>query len=82
MVAAEEEAVGGEVVAVAVTTLSLIGTTHLMASSMEWTAPNLGGVSLENNLTRPGAMGACMFSTSARVIRKPATSRRLKRRER
>ena len=38
MVAAEEEAVGGEVVAVAVTTLSLIGTTHLMASSMEWTA--------------------------------------------
>ena len=80
MAASEEEAAGGDVAAVAavaVTTLALTNTTQLMAGSMEWTAPNSGGVYPEKNLTRPGAMGACMFSTSAIVIMTPATYKRL-----
>ena len=62
--------------AAASTTLALISTTQVMAGSMDWTAPTSGGISPENTLTSPGAMGACMFSTSARVISTPKTSRR------
>ena len=74
--AAEEVSTGGAVAAAAVTTLDLTGTTHPMAGFMEWTDPTSGGISPENNLTRPREMGACMYSTSARVTRTPATSRR------
>ena len=67
---------GRYMAATAVTTLDLTGTTYPMAGFMESNAPTSGGVSTENNLTRLGAMGACMYSTSARVTSTPATSRR------
>ena len=63
-----------DVAAALATTLDLTRTTHIMAVSMEWTALNSGGLFTANNLTRPGEMGACMFSTSARVIRTPVIS--------
>ena len=63
-------------VAAAVTTLDLTGMTQPMAGFIEWTAPTSGGVSPAKNLTRLGAMVACMYSTSTRVTRTPATYRR------
>ena len=74
--AAEEEAAGRDVSAVAVAPMALTSTTQIMAGSMEWTAPTSGDVSLENNLTRLGAMGACMYLRSTIVIMTSATSRR------
>ena len=76
MAAAEEEAAGGDVEAAEVTTLDLTGTTQPMAGFMEWNVPTSGGVSLAKNLTRLGATGACMYSTSTRVTRIPSISRR------
>ena len=32
-----------------------------LLGSMDWTSPNSGGIYTAENLTRPGAMGACMF---------------------
>ena len=61
MEAAEEEATGGDVASATVTTIYLTGKTQPMYGFMEWTAPISGDVSMENNLTRLGAMGACMY---------------------
>ena len=76
MAAAKEEAVGGAVASAVVTTLSLTNTTQIVAGSMEWTDLTSVGISLVKNLTWLGAMGACMYLTSARVISMPATSTR------
>ena len=73
---AEEEATGGDVASAAITTIYLTGETQPMYGFMEWTAPISGGVSMENNLTRLGAMVPCIYSTSARLIRTPYTYRR------
>ena len=73
---ADEDAAVRDVAAVEATTMDLISTTQLMAGSMECTAQTSGGVYTENNLTWPGAMGTCMFLTSARVIRTPVISKR------
>ena len=73
---AEEDTEGRDVTATAVTTLDLTGMTQPMAGFMEWNDTTSGGVSMAKNLTRMGAMGACMYSTIARVKRKPTTSRR------
>ena len=73
MAATEEEAAGGDVVAAEVTTLDLTGTTQPMDGFMEWTATTSGEVSPVKSLTRLGAMGAYIYSTSARVTRTPAT---------
>ena len=59
-----------------VTTISLTDMNQLMASFIEWIAPTSVGVCTAKNLTRLGAMGTCMYSSSARVIRTPATSKR------
>ena len=74
MGAAKEEAAGRDVADAAVTTLDLTGTTQIMDGFIEWTAQTSGGVSMEKFLTSLGAMGACMYSTSARVTKTPATS--------
>ena len=74
--AAEEEAAGRDVTSAVVNNIDITGINQPMAVFMEWTAPTSGGVYPENNLTRLEAMGACMYSTSARVIRTPTTSRR------
>ena len=65
-------------IATFVTTLDLTSITQLMDVSMEWNYPTSGSISQVNNLTRAGAMGACIYSTSSRVIRTPATSRRFR----
>ena len=75
MGAAKEEAAGRDVADAAVNTLDLTGTTQIMDGFIEWTAQTSGGVSMEKFLTSLGAMGACMYSTSAIVIRTPATPR-------
>ena len=75
--AAEEDTAGGDVASVAVTTLDLTGTTQTIDGFIEWTDTTSGGVSMAKNLTRMGAMGACMYSTRAIVKRTPAKSRRL-----
>ena len=74
--AAKEEATGGDVASAEVTTLDLTRTAQIISGSVEWTTPTSGGVYLANNLTRPGAMGACMFPTSVRVIMTHAKFRR------
>ena len=71
---AEGEAAGGDVLDAAATNLDLISTTHILDVSMECNDPTSRGISPEKNLTSPGGIVACMFSTSARVIRTPATS--------
>ena len=76
MAVVEKKAAGGDVEATEVTTMDLTGTTQSLAGFMECNVPTSEGVSLEKNLTILGAMGACMYSTSARVTRTPATSRR------
>ena len=78
---AEEEAAGGDVAAAAVTTLALTITTQLMAGYMEWYPQTSGRVYLANNLKSLGAMVACMFPTSTRVIRIPTTYRRFSKAE-
>ena len=69
-----QEAAGVDVAAVAVATMDLAGTTQLMAGFMEWTIPTSGGVYPVKGLTRLGVRGAYMYSTSAIVTSKPATS--------
>ena len=76
MAASEEEAAGGYMGYTAVTTMYLTSTTHPMAGFMECTAPTSVGVSPEKSLTRLRVMGAYMYSTSPKVTRMPATSRR------
>ena len=73
---AEEEDEGGDVADEAVTTMDLTGTTHIMAGINDFATPTSGGISPARNLTRPGAMGACMYSTSAIVTWTPSTPRR------
>ena len=52
---AEKESTGGEVAVTAATTLDMISNTHLMARSMECTAPNSGEFSQKHYLKSAGS---------------------------